>query len=1618
MRVEPREAFIGCLDAAVGAINADFVEAELQLHAAVYNVYSGHESVEKRVSSCVIFVMDLRFVKILQVFWPNESKLDAISTPIHLQQQSCLPHDEIACSISAAARTFCTQHLTRPAPDVLDMHTVQANSVLPRLQRPLLTASPSSLSYIRSDATGEITSRYSLLLETVLDWISFSNTTFLAIHHVEHPRFAHSRIVNLLLEISQSSADQGLVLQHFDFNPSDSRSNSVEAMLSTFLKKYLLDIWDFFPACHLQFGHRLVGLTGDDLFDIYLNAILSTTHRTVVWLLSGLDDTVQSYSWFLKKLNRIATDCDFPFHVIFLCSDLSMPDINPELVTNVSLPTISTAVKQEEDIAIPDKEVSSQQSLVSLAKEESLPDLQDPKLEQNAEGKDSVFMEDSAESDLVRVIQQNKNICHSSVLCSDLVNLFRVPGISPEHRKMLAIWLSNLYEVAKPEILTAEFLNSLTNSVEETFAIIVETAISSQWDQASAIETIQLLTLSLRPLTYHELGDLERSSRQWKTNYTQRPTSVDSIELWLPGIIVIKDNEVHFSHPDFRRFILLNNIPSLNLGGNEQTMIHGRIAELCLEYMTSSHGQDLLKAVPTDGENFSVIDSRRDFLSYAAVYWLNHAQFAGNSFTTQNTLLERFLSDQTMLDAWARVYWIRNSSYRPPCGRLSPLAIFAAHGLDDIMVNLVNRYNDSEWLVHQFPEAIMTATKNALTRTARLLLSYQPLPSEQLDSILQVSVQYGNPGMTDLILSNVPADLEQGKTLHASMLQGLAMGRKEIVTMILSRFSWETADPEHLRELFISAATGGNIDIMVDVLQRFKEEEIEEATINSAIQACRVGQSTVARYLIDTLLKKKEEEVDVKVEPGGEQEHATSSAIPVRDTLLPSGSPNKVPVRESRAESSEDSAERVERPREHDSSGTYLAQRALSIAVKYGQYGVMQCLLEVLNQHNMLTSVVEAVLHLSLNRPRCFKALSRALGREEPVGKSGVLSDSDRLLSQALSKSNSSLVLESNSNGIKLEDGTSRALLLEALEMSNPCVEVVELLIRERTKTRTEEELKEELTRFLANTALYSSYNSRNIVRLLIQAGADVNKKSFHDSWTPVYQAAYSGNTGMLKILLEAKADLRIGADAHGGWLPSHAGTDKIEILRLLISAGARVDERLANGWSPLYLATYWGKEECVEEILKIRPKVELNYKVRDTTILKTAADGGHELIACMLLDAGLDPCHPETKTANATILHVCVTKKQHKLLHKLLLHNIDLESRDKGGRTAINCLSSAEDIPALRLLITRGAKVATEDDSGFTPLHKAIYADEVDLAKLLITQGAPANKPFSTGGTPLHLACTMGSLRMVKMLVEMKADVTHVDPGIQGTVFQAACQNNSAAQSEILTYLLDEKLVDVRQTSIWWGSNLGTACLMANTGIIKRLIDLGADTNAEDPVGRRPIHFALYRTLEHVMCLLGGENKAELMVNDIMQRNPLHFAVISGRVDVVQYVLDQNPSLAKEKDCDDWTPLFWAVRDCSCWGTQSENRAGIIKLLKEAGADIMDRGKGLDRVWTPFKLARYNGLPAHIVALVKPNKKQIQKSTQRTFWIESLREPAQVGRKVPVPAFCAICLLVSLHTC
>lgn len=235
------------------------------------------------------------------------------------------------------------------------------------------------------------------------------------------------------------------------------------------------------------------------------------------------------------------------------------------------------------------------------------------------------------------------------------------------------------------------------------------------------------------------------------------------------------------------------------------------------------------------------------------------------------------------------------------------------------------------------------------------------------------------------------------------------------------------------------------------------------------------------------------------------------------------------------------------------------------------------------------------------------------------------------------------------------------------------------------------------------------------------------------------------GRIEIVRLLLEAGADPAPPNDR--GWTPLHqAGySNQVEIAKMLIAAGAPLDAiAYGEGGTPLVAALFWGHSE-VAEVLAGHAVVPANLRVAaglgrlglvqaafyPDGSLRPAAEAGRGFYRC---HTGFPPWQPSAD--------------RQEILDEALVWAC------KSGRVAV-----------LPLLAELGADLNADPYRG-TPLAWAVVKGRLETARWLIEHGADINRRATFGGpshgegvTALHLAAQNGEVEMVRFLLDRGAD-------------------------------------------------------------------------------------------------------------------------------------------------------------------------------------------------------------------------------------------------------------------
>jgi ankyrin repeat protein len=275
--------------------------------------------------------------------------------------------------------------------------------------------------------------------------------------------------------------------------------------------------------------------------------------------------------------------------------------------------------------------------------------------------------------------------------------------------------------------------------------------------------------------------------------------------------------------------------------------------------------------------------------------------------------------------------------------------------------------------------------------------------------------------------------------------------------------------------------------------------------------------------------------------------------------------------------------------------------------------------------------------------------------------------------------------------------------------------------------------------------------NQHAATRLLIERGADLNRREFPDNAAPLHFAALHGDLETIRLLVEAGADVDGNGDDHAvgvlGWATCF-GDVRQEVATYLLDHGAKLNlwtaialdraddlrAMLAKDRSLLAARMTRNQHRCTALHLaarKNRPRVvqlllELGAdpNARDATgatALATALDSGADPgIVAALSEAGLTPD-----------LLTVVNMARYSEAEAMLRDDPSRIGPDGGDTIALHISVSKRNVATIRWLLAHGIDVNAKRmmwDLNHTALHMTVESGAIEIARLLLDAGADPN--------------------------------------------------------------------------------------------------------------------------------------------------------------------------------------------------------------------------------------------------------------------------------------------------
>src|SRR3989338_6398221 len=203
-----------------------------------------------------------------------------------------------------------------------------------------------------------------------------------------------------------------------------------------------------------------------------------------------------------------------------------------------------------------------------------------------------------------------------------------------------------------------------------------------------------------------------------------------------------------------------------------------------------------------------------------------------------------------------------------------------------------------------------------------------------------------------------------------------------------------------------------------------------------------------------------------------------------------------------------------------------------------------------------------------------------------------------------------------------------------------------------------------------------------------------------------------------------------------------------VEVVTLLLAAGADVEAQDPTGMTPLMMASYDGNVKVVDALLVAGARPEAQHP-NGLTALNAASQNGHLEGVDRLLAAGA-----RVNPANEDVpgLWAACKSGQLAVVDRLLAAgaNTEVPLRDRSTSLFVACQEGHLEL--VELLLAAGANIHAPSYKGLMPLHAACLAGHLPVVELLLSAGANPEVWFRTI-KPIDLAAMENHSAIVELL-------------------------------------------------------------------------------------------------------------------------------------------------------------------------------------------------------------------------------------------------------------------------
>ncbi|KAH6851183.1 ankyrin repeat-containing domain protein [Chaetomium sp. MPI-CAGE-AT-0009] len=406
---------------------------------------------------------------------------------------------------------------------------------------------------------------------------------------------------------------------------------------------------------------------------------------------------------------------------------------------------------------------------------------------------------------------------------------------------------------------------------------------------------------------------------------------------------------------------------------------------------------------------------------------------------------------------------------------------------------------------------------------------------------------------------------------------------------------------------------------------------------------------------------------------------------------------------------------------------------------------------------------------------------------------------------------------------------------------------------------------------------VYDNAGALDVIKWLLRSGQIPNTlvlPIFGSTMTAIEASIRSGRVDLLRLLLDHGADpnlesgrglkLRPLEYALGPTYRDMSYDDhydcplptRVEIARLLISKGAKVNLPVRGDWEPvLNLAIGLGDLDLVKMVIAHGADIRLGVEL-DPHLLYTITPLNRAAGFCDEFSVPPRKCH---ETALTLVRFIVELLKQR------------FPSSYKADITADTFIAAAAagNHDVLTFLADLSPPASLTNPLGVTPLHGAAEHGCIQTCQVLLQLGCPLNSQ-SEYISPLHIACVFGHDEIVDVFIQNKAyldtlvnldgyscDRHHISPLVSHNEQKVLC-SRPMTPLEMAIYFCHNTcavLLLLNEARVFGGELLLAAQQHPTIALLSALLDAGADPDERDGNGESVLRHLFEWVLQDDFC-------------------------------------------------------------------------------------------------------------------------------------------------------------------